>query len=431
VDRLPALLRSATNADVRLVVVTDNERILGLGDQGAGGMGIPIGKLAIYVGAAGVHPQSTLPISLDVGTDNATLLDDPLYVGYRAPRLRGEAYDTFVERFVEAIRAVFPSALLQWEDFKGANALRLLARYRHRLPSFNDDVQGTGATVLAGVMAAARLLDRPVPQLRFLIVGAGAAGIGIGRLLSHAVRAGGVDPQSAIALVDREGVIHAGRAATPEKRPFAIEPATLPVELLAAGGDVRLADLIEHWRPDVLIGTTAVQGRFDEPTIRAMARISDRPVVMALSNPITACEVTPAEVFAWSDGRAVVATGSPFEPVVVDGRQRIAGQGNNAFVFPGLGLGAIVSETREVTDEMLLAAAEALARSVTGERLAAGLLYPPIGDLPELARHIAVAVARCAVASGAGRPMSLDAIEPAVEAAIWDPAYRPYIATST
>jgi malic enzyme len=427
IDRLPELLGSATSAEVRLVVVTDNERILGLGDQGAGGMGIPIGKLAIYVAAAGVHPLATLPISLDVGTDNSDLLADPMYVGYRAPRLRGEAYDAFVDRFVEAVQIAHPRAVLQWEDFKGANALGLLARYRHRLPSFNDDVQGTGATVLGGVMAAARLLERPVSHLRYLVVGSGAAGIGISRLLSHAVRAGGADPASRMALVDRDGVVHADRSLPPEKQPFAVDPAGWPSQLLAAGSDVALAALIEHWRPDVLIGTTAVQGRFDEPAIRAMARVSHRPVVMALSNPITACEVTPEEVFAWSEGRAVVATGSPFPPVLVDGRQRSAGQGNNAFVFPGLGLGAIVAEAREVSDGMLLAAAEALASAVSAERLADGLLYPSIDTLPELARRIAVAVARSAISSGLGRAMAADEVEPAVAAASWDPVYPPYL----
>jgi malic enzyme len=427
VDRLPAMLRGAAAGDVRLLVVTDNERILGLGDQGAGGMGIPIGKLAIYVAAAGVHPQATLPISLDVGTDNPALLDDPLYVGHRAPRLRGDAYDAFVARFVDAVRTTFPRATLQWEDFKGANALRLLARYRHRLPSFNDDVQGTGATVLAGAMAAARLLGRPLAELRYLIVGAGAAGIGISRLLSQAVSADGGDPRAAMVLVDRDGIVHAGRMVTAEKRPFAIDPSHLSGALLAAGGAVALADLIDEWQPHVLIGTTAVQGRFDEPTIRAMARASDRPVVMALSNPITACEVTPAEVFAWSGGRAVVATGSPFAPVVVDGRERSAGQGNNAFIFPGLGLGAIVSEAREISDDMLLAAAEALSGSVSAERLANGVLYPSIGTLPDLAQRIGVAVAASAVSSGLGRELADDEIEAAVAAAIWDPAYRSYV----
>ena len=425
-DRLPRLLRDVAPSEVRLVVVTDNERILGLGDQGAGGMGIPVGKLAIYSAAAGIHPASTLPVSLDVGTDHPGLLADPLYVGHRAPRLRGASYEELVERFVEAVMAVFPRALLQWEDFKGPNALRLLARYRHRLASFNDDIQGTGATVLAGVLAASRLLDLPVGRLRFLVVGAGAAGIGIARMLGHALAAAGTAPKDAIAMIDREGLIHTGRALSVEKAEFALDPAALPAELIAAGGRVELAAAIDAWRPHVLIGTTAVEGRFDEPTIRALANVTQRPVVMALSNPITASEVTPADVFAWSEGRAVVATGSPFAPVLVGGRRRLVGQGNNAFVFPGLGLGAMVAEAREVTDGMLLAAASALAASVSADRLAAGVIYPPIAELPALARSIAGAVVREARDSGFGRFLPDDQVAVVVDAAMWDPVYVPY-----
>lgn len=427
INRLPQLLRHANDGDVRLVVVTDNERILGLGDQGAGGMGIPVGKLAIYVSAAGVHPAVTLPISLDVGTDNQELLDDPLYVGYRAPRLRDAAYDQFVERFVEAMAGTFPRAVVQWEDFKGPNAHRLLARYRHRLPSFNDDIQGTGATVLAGVQAASGIIGVPPSGLRFLIVGAGAAGIGIWRLLGHALAADGVDARKAVLLLDQGGIVHRGRHdLSREKTECAVEPAAVPTALLAADGDVQLADVIDAWRPQVLIGTTAVQGRFDEATIRALGRVSARPVVLALSNPITACEVTPAEVYAWTEGRAIVATGSPFDPVEVNGHLRAVGQGNNAFVFPGLGLGAIVAEAREVTDAMLVAAAQTLAASVSAKRLAAGIIYPPIADLPKLARAIACVVVREARDSGVGRVLEDDEIEPAVDAAMWDPVYRPY-----
>jgi malic enzyme len=433
IDRMPQLLRNAISGDVRLIVVTDNERILGLGDQGAGGMGIPVGKLAIYVAAAGVHPASILPISLDVGTDNPALLDDALYVGHRAPRLRGAAYDDFVDVFVEAVRTVFPRALLQWEDFKGANAHRLLHRYRHRLPSFNDDIQGTGATVLGGLSAASRLRGRPLGQLRYLIVGAGAAGIGIGAVVAHAVAADGTDPRTSLAMVDQEGLIHAQRSLSRDKEPFAVDPTAIPGEILSAGGDVELSKLIRAWRPDVLIGTTAVQGRFDEASIRAMAAICPRPVVMALSNPITACEVTPAEVFAWSDGRAIVATGSPFEPVLFDGDTHEVGQGNNAFIFPGLGLGAIVAQAREVTDGMLVAAAGALAAAVPADRLAAGVLYPSIAELPRLARTIACAVVREARDSGfSGRAIGGDdEIEATIDAATWEPVYLPYVPSQT
>ncbi|HEX5578994.1 MAG TPA: NAD-dependent malic enzyme [Candidatus Limnocylindria bacterium] len=427
--RLPQVLRNAADQEIRLIVATDNERILGLGDQGAGGMGIPIGKLAIYVAAAGVHPGNTLPISLDVGTDNRDLLDDPLYLGYRQPRLRGAAYEDFVDAFVQAVRSTFPRALLQWEDFKGANAHQLLARYRHELPSFNDDIQGTGATVLAGVEAASRRLRIPLHGLRFLVVGAGAAGLGIGQVLAHAVAERGGEPRRSMLLIDREGIVHADRpAVAPEKAPFTVDPAAFRPELLAAGGAVRLADVIADWRPDVLIGTTAVQGRFDEPAIRALSRVSPTPVVMALSNPITACEVTPAEVMAWTDGRAIVATGSPFDPVPYAGQLRPVGQGNNAFVFPGLGLGAIVAEARWISEGMLVAAARSLAEAVSADRLDAGLLYPPISELPSLAETIAAAVAREAGESGIGLPMSDDEIQAAVRAATWDPVYEPYLA---
>jgi malic enzyme len=427
--RLPQVLRNAADQEIRLIVATDNERILGLGDQGAGGMGIPIGKLAIYVAAAGVHPGDTLPISLDVGTDNRDLLDDPLYLGYRQPRLRGAAYEDFVDAFVQAVRSTFPRALLQWEDFKGANAHQLLARYRHELPSFNDDIQGTGATVLAGVEAASRRLRVPLHRLRFLVVGAGAAGLGIGQVLAHAMVERGGEPRRSMLLIDREGIVHADRPAlAAEKAPFTVDPAAFRPELLAAGGAVRLADVIADWRPDVLIGTTAVQGRFDEPAIRALSRVSPTPVVMALSNPITACEVTPAEVMAWTDGRAIVATGSPFDPVPYAGQLRPVGQGNNAFVFPGLGLGAIVAEARWISEGMLVAAARSLAEAVSAERLDAGLLYPPIAELPSLAQTIAGAVAREAGESGIGLPMSDDEIQAAVRAATWDPVYKPYLA---
>jgi malic enzyme len=427
---MPQVMRNAAPADVRLIVVTDNERILGLGDQGAGGMGIPIGKLAIYSAAAGIHPASTLPVSLDVGTDNAGLLADPLYLGHRANRMRGAEYDRFVERFVEAVLSTFPRAVLQWEDFKGHIALETLGRYRHRLASFNDDIQGTGATVLGGVLAASRLLALPVDRLRFMVVGAGAAGIGIGRMLSQALTEAGGRTREALVMVDREGIIHSARVLSSEKAEFAVDPALLPAELVAAGPHAELADVVEAWRPHILIGTTAVQGRFDEATIRAMARVTPRPVVMALSNPITACEVLPTDVMAWSEGRALMATGSPFESVMVDGTRRLVGQGNNAFIFPGLGLGAIVAEAREVTDGMLLAGARTLADAVTPDRLRAGALYPPIDDLPALARTIAAAVVREARDSGFGRYLPDDEIPAAVTMASWRPEYERWTPSS-
>jgi malic enzyme len=420
-DRFPELLgQGAPSPDIRLIVVTDNERILGLGDQGAGGMAIPVGKLAIYTAAAGISPLSILPVSLDVGTDHPVLLADPLYLGHRAARLRGPAYDDLVEAFVEAVRSTFPRAVLQWEDFKGPNALRLLARFRQRLPSLNDDIQGTGAVALGGLLAAERAIGVPPARQRVLLVGAGAAGIGIARMLRHAT--GGA---IAMALLDHDGLLHTERELAPEKAEFAIPPGGLPGALVTGGGPVALADMIEAWRPSVLIGTTAIGGLFDEPAVRAIGRVVDRPVILALSNPTSACEAVPADVLDWTEGRALVATGGPSDPVSFGGVGRAVGQANNAFVFPGVGLGAIVAEAREITDDMFLAAARTLAATVSADRLAAGGLYPPVDDLPSVAHAIACAVVREARDAGIGQMLADEEIEPAVSAATWRPEYAP------
>jgi malate dehydrogenase (oxaloacetate-decarboxylating) len=432
VDRVPAVLRNGPYEDVRLIVVTDNERILGLGDQGAGGMAIPIGKLALYTAACGLHPALTLPVSLDVGTDNPQLLEDPLYVGHRGPRLRGPAYDALVEAFVEGVGEVWPGCLIQWEDFKQGNALRILDRYRDRVPSFNDDIQGTSAVVVAGMLAAARALGRPIIDWRFVLAGAGAAGIGIARLLGRALREAGADDEAvarAVVLVDSHGLVHAGRTDLDDtKRPLALPLAVAHADGLALDGVTPpgLEETIRRVRPQALIGTTGVAGTFTRQVIRALAAGTVRPVVLPLSNPTANTEATPAHVLAWSDGRALVATGSPFAPVEVDGTIRPVGQANNVFVFPGLGLGAIAAEARGITDGMVLAAARVLAGEVTDERLATGALYPPVGSLGPISRAIAIAVAREAINAGVAR-IAVDSDVPAiVDAATWQPAYVPY-----
>jgi malate dehydrogenase (oxaloacetate-decarboxylating) len=410
IDRVPQLLRQGPFEDVRLVVVTDNERILGLGDQGAGGMAIPIGKLALYTAACGIHPSLTLPVSLDVGTDNPALLADPLYLGYRAPRLRGAEYDALVEAFVVGAAEVWPGCLIQFEDFKQHNALRLLDRYQSRVPSFNDDIQGTAAVVVAGVLASLRLTGGTIREARAVLVGAGAAGVGIARLL----RLAGVE---SIALVDSKGLVHAGRA----------DLAALPADdatksaLSVAGVDGPTPDLIEtirRYRPTVLVGTTGVAGTFSQAVVGAMADAlgpGETPVVLPLSNPTSAVEATPADVLAWTGGRALVATGSPFGPVSLpNGRTIEVGQANNVFIFPGVGLGAIVADAPIVTDAMFLAAARELAASVTDDRLASGALYPPVSALREVSRRIATAVA--------GQDRASE-----VEAAMWWPEYVPYV----
>jgi malate dehydrogenase (oxaloacetate-decarboxylating) len=433
-DRLAELLANTQNPAVRLIVVTDNERILGLGDQGAGGMGIPVGKLALYTAGAGIHPSLALPVSLDVGTDNRTLLDDPSYLGHRAPRLRGAAYDEFVEAFVEAVLHVFPRAVLQWEDFKQHNALRLLDRYRHRLPSFNDDIQGTAAVVLAGVQTALRVTGKRLADQRIVLLGAGGAGSGIARLLRADMRRQGVSPATvrrAIVLLDSHGLIHEGRRPLDDyKREFALSAEDMQTFGFAQGGRLDLEMVVRKVRPTVLIGTCGMPCSFTEGLIRQMARDVERPVVMPLSNPTSRAEATPADILAWTDGRALVATGSPFEPVRLAGRTHLIGQANNAFVFPGIGLGAIVAEILELSDELFLAAADTLSDAVTASRLEQGGLYPSQSELRAVSKQIAIRVVRAARDGGIGRALRDEQIEDTVDAAMWFPTYAAYHPTS-
>lgn len=433
VDRMPEILRQGPYEDVRLIVVTDNERILGLGDQGAGGMAIPIGKLAIYTAACGIHPSLTLPVSLDVGTDNPGLLNDPLYLGFRAPRLRGAEYDALVEAFVTGVEEVWPGCLIQFEDFKQHNALRLLDRYQHRVPSFNDDIQGTAAVVVAGVMAGLRAQGRSMADARILMVGAGAAGIGIARLLRLALLDAGLSEahvREAIAMVDSKGLVHDGRIdLDPEKARFAVPV----VDSAADGSTPDLIGSIAARRPNILVGTTGVAGTFTRAVIEAMAeRLHPdvRPIILPLSNPTAHAEAVPADVLAWTEGRALVATGSPFPAFELDGQRHEIGQANNAFIFPGVGMGAIVAEARTITDTMFLLAAGVLAGAVTDERLATGALYPPVSELRAVSRQIAVAVAcEAGVAREAGvaAGSEAEAVEAAVDAAMWWPDYVPYL----
>ena len=433
IDRIPDVLRNSPYADVRLVVVTDNERILGLGDQGAGGMGIPIGKLALYSACGGFHPSLTLPVSLDVGTDNKTLLKDPLYMGYRARRLRGAPYRELIEAFVRGVEEVWPGCVIQWEDFKGSNALRILGHFRNRVPSFNDDVQGTAAVTVAGIYAAAKRLGKPITELRFVLAGAGAAGIGITRLLKRALEHEGLprsEIASRVALLDSRGLVHDGRADLDEfKREVAVSADRVHKLGLTLEGDdhKRLTEVIRAVKPDVLIGTTGQPGSFDQHVIGTLAEAVEQPVVFALSNPSSRVEATPADILSWSDGRAIVATGSPFAPVSWKGAPRPVGQANNVFIFPGVGVGAVVAETRRITEEMFLKAAHALFAQVSDERLAAGALYPPVESLADISREVAIAVAREAVDSGMARVAPDTDLAEAVDEAMWWPTYVPYI----
>ena len=430
-SRIATLLRNARSDDIRLIVATDNERILGLGDQGAGGMGIPIGKLALYTAGAGIHPSHTLPISLDVGTDNPDLLADPLYIGYRHPRLRGDEYHEFIEEFVEAVNLVFPHALLQWEDFKQHNAIRILDRFRHRVASFNDDIQGTAGVVLAGLFASLRIPGEPLHRQRLVFVGSGAAGVGIARLVRIAMQREGADDATisrAIAMLDTHGLVHAGRSPLDaDKLEFALSPDDMAFHGFTGDGPFPLEDVVRHVRPTMLIGTSGTPGTFTEGAIREMARHVPTPVVFPLSNPTSKSEALPEDVLRWSEGRAVVATGSPFPPVEIGGRVRLIGQANNVFVFPGVGLGAIVGEAHEVTDEMFLVAAHTLAEFVSEDRLAAGAVYPPVSSLRDVTRAIAVRVVCQARDCGVGRGFHDEQIVRAVDEAMWYPAYPRYV----
>ncbi len=430
--QMRTLLAEAPYSGVSVIVATDGEGILGLGDLGAGGMGIPIGKLSLYTLGAGIHPARCLPICLDVGTANAELRHDPLYLGRKQPRLQGEEYYAFLDAFVAGVEEVFPGVLLQWEDFSRQKAWSVLDRYRDRICSFNDDIQGTGAITLAGVLGICTITNRPLTDHRFVVHGTGAGGGGIIHvILAGLMNAGlsAVDAKARVVGLDSRGLVRADRPGLElYKQAFAADPQLTTDWQVADQGRIMLQEVVANFRPTVLIGTSGQCGCFDEPLIREMARHVERPAIFALSNPTSRTEVTPADALAWSNGSALIATGSPFDPVEFGGRSHRIGQGNNVFCFPGIGLGVIVSGARGVTDAMLLAAAHAVADQVPRSDLAKGWFYPEMHNLRSVSRAVAQAVAAAAVAEGSAGDMMPDPAEITrrIDAQMWQPHYLPY-----
>jgi len=407
--------------NVAMIVVTDGERILGLGDLGANGMGIPVGKLALYSACAGVHPSLCLPVLLDVGTNNPELRSDPMYFGLPQSRLTGADYDALVDEFVTAAREIFPNAVIQFEDFANHHAFRLLERYRDRIATFNDDIQGTAAVTLAGIMSALRVTGGRLAEQTILFQGAGEAATGIANLTVAAMVAQGASLEAARRrcwLVDSQGLVTAGRNALAEhKRPFAHDHA--PVRDLAAA--------VRAVRPTAIVGVAAVGGAFSESVLAEMASNNERPIVFALSNPTSKSECTAEEAYKATHGRALFACGSPFDPVTLHGKTFVPRQGNNSYIFPGVGLGAIVSRTSRITDEMFMAAARTLASLVDADDIAQGSLYPALGRIREVSAHIAVAVATIAFErklAGISPPADLPAL---VRASMYEPQYPSYV----
>lgn len=415
---------------VKLMVVTDGERILGLGDLGADGMGIPVGKVSLYVAAGGIHPACSLPICLDVGTNNPTLLADPLYLGYRQPRLEGEAYWRFVERFVLGVKRSFPDALVQWEDFAKHKAFTLLERYRERLLSFDDDIQGTGATACAALMTAVRIKQSRFRDERFCIVGFGQAGWGTASNLRAVLEGEGLTPEEIrrrIFAVDAQGLLLEDEPAVDDvQRPFAQPRDAVTGWTLDNPDRIGLADVVRNAKPTALIGYTAAQGLFDERILRLMAEATERPVILALSNPTARSECTPEDALQFTDGQALVATGSPFPPVRWRGRTIHMSQCNNLYIFPGVGLGALVARAGKATDGMFTAAAQALSAMVMPAEEAQGLLLPRMQRIREVAARVALAVAIEARDTGLGRLLGDDELAQLLASAQWSPRFVPY-----
>jgi malate dehydrogenase (oxaloacetate-decarboxylating) len=434
--RIQQIFSSRRYDNVRCIVVSDGERILGLGDQGAGGMGIPIGKMALYTALGGVHPEHCLPILLDVGTDNDDRLKDPIYLGWKHARIRGQEYDDFVDAFVCAVKRRWPHVLLQWEDFAGSNAARLLARYRDQLCTFNDDIQGTAAVTTATVLAAVNATGIPLQQQTIMSFGFGSAGIGIANLLLAIMQENGLSEQQArerFYAVDRYGLlveggkgIETGALNQSIQESFARRRSELENWKLSTAEEIDLLDVVRNAKPTILIGVSGQPGAFTEEVVREMARHTNRPVIFPLSNPTSRAEATPENLLKWTDGRALVGTGSPFDPVEIGGKLIPITQTNNSYIFPGLALGILVSKATRVSDAMIMASAKALAALSPTQLDRNASLLPPIADSRKVALVVAEAVGKQAMAEGIADVSDADEFKRELHAYVWQPVYRPY-----
>jgi len=428
-DRIAQILNHPRYDGVKCIVVSDGERILGLGDQGAGGMGIPIGKMALYTALGGIHPEHCLPILLDVGTDNEDRLKSPIYIGWGHHRVRGEEYDAFIDVFVNCVKKRWPHVLLQWEDFAGSNAARLLARYRDQLCTFNDDIQGTAAVAAATLISAINVTGAPLEQQRIAIVGFGSAGIGITNLLAQFMQDTGLteeEARSRFYAIDRYGLItEKGEDVRPEQLPYARKEQEVQ-SWRQANGEIGLLDVVRHGKPTVLIGVSGQPGVFTEQVVREMAKYTTRPVIFPLSNPTSRSEATPQDLMQWTDGKALIGTGSPFEPVSAGGREVAITQTNNSYIFPGLALGILASKAKRVTDTMVKAAAQELVRHLPTQKDKQASLLPPLSEARQLGRWIGQAVGRQAIQDGQAQVADEGELARELAANIWEPAYVLY-----
>jgi malate dehydrogenase (oxaloacetate-decarboxylating) len=426
-DRIAAILDDAHFDHVRVIVVTDGERILGLGDQGAGGMGISIGKLALYTGLGGIPPEYALPVILDVGTNNKALLDDPLYVGWRHERISGQEYDDFIAVFVDAVTARWPDILLQWEDFAGTNASRLLARYRDRLCTFNDDIQSTAAVAAATLLGALAVTGEKLVDQKIVMLGLGSAGRGIAELLIKICVEDGLSEEAArgkFYALGRNGLLVEGGEGVHEDQKEFVRSRDEVKGWGAEGGKISLLETVKNVQPTILIGTAGLTGAFSEDVVREMAKHVDRPIILPLSNPTSKSEATPQDLLEWTDGKAIIGTGSPFKPVDWKGRKIAIDQTNNSYVFPGMGLGILAARATRVSDAMFMAAAKALAGMSPTISDKNGSLLPPLRDSRKIALVVALAVARQAVADGTARFGPGENLETLIKEYVWEPVYR-------